>query len=131
MELKNIHSKMDNIQYDNLSKQPYLSSSIFFPEQANILFKFRMYMVEVKNNFENMFRHDILCPLCKVKVDTQDHLLACEKLHEAPLKEVNYDDIFSKNTMKQIKAILALKKSLEERRKILDNEKENENDTNL
>lgn len=119
MEAKENHSKMDNIQYDNLKKQNYLSSNLF-PQRAKLLFKLRTHMLDVKYNFKNMFKEDTLCPLCQKHNDSQEHLLSCEKIHETPIITTRYMDLFSKNIKMQLQIFKALEESWDKRKKLVE-----------
>ena len=65
-------------------------------------------MVECKDNFKNRYKDtDLLCPLCLVANDTQQHMLECNVLGErvktkkVTRNKVVYKDIFDDDHMKQ------------------------------
>ena len=121
MKNKNIHSKMDNISYSSLKKEPYIASNQIIPEKAKLLFQFRTHMSNVKNNFKNQYPKNKQCPLCELEEDTQEHLMSCEMLHENVLKKDLYKNIFSKNVKKQLQAINILSEALKKRQSIIEN----------
>ena len=56
-------------------------------------------MYNVKNNFKNQYGQALSCDLCKIEIDSQEHLLKCKVLeHLAPeielRKHVQYAHIF-------------------------------------
>ena len=83
LALKESHSKLSGITYDDLKMQPYLQDGTFHSGDARVLFRFRTRMIRVGNNYRSMYLDHsggVLCPLCKNKEDTQEHLLECSKL---------------------------------------------------
>ena len=52
IEIKNSHSKMDNLQYSQLEMQKYLSNNFIYKNDAQLLFKLRTRMAEFKGNFQ-------------------------------------------------------------------------------
>ena len=98
LHLAKSHSKTREKLYTNLDGMEYFRDSRFTSMDANILFKFRTRMFNVKNNFRNNYRQsDTLCPLCKMNEDSQEHLFQCEKIKEVVANTATkYEDIFSK-----------------------------------
>ena len=77
----------------------------------------------MKNNFTNKYGTDIGCKLCKVQVESQQHLLKCDILAtkvNIP-DEIAYEDIF-KGVEKQLLVVKVYKKLLREREMILNDE---------
>ena len=100
--LKNIHSKLDNIKYEEFKIQDYFINNNEDSRIAKSIFKFRTRMVDVHENFKNSYRYKESCPLGCVEKDEQSHLLKCEKLsavHDNS-DENDYFDIFSDNSSK-------------------------------
>ena len=95
-------SKVKSLQYKKLQMQPYLSSNSISLKKKIILFKARTRMLNVKWNFGEK----ILCPICKIGEDKQEHLLDCIliKLRSPTLVEnknkCQYSDIYSSNLTK-------------------------------
>ena len=95
-------SKMKNLKYNKLQMQPYLRSNNISLQKKKILFKARTNMLNVKWNFGNK----VLCPLCKLDDDTQEHLLVCILIKvRSPILMENkyqskYSDIYSPNISK-------------------------------
>ena len=111
-----IHSKMNNINYNELSIQMYLTSQghfIHFKEAQNI-FKGRIRMHDVKCNFKNVYE-DVDCLGCKTSEDSQRHILTCSIIN--PNHTEDYDDLFSNDVIKQHNVSQALVRCLKERKK--------------
>ena len=115
------HSKVNENAYSNINGMQYITDSRFTPDLVNLLFKFRTRMFNVRNNFRNQYRQtNILCPLCKVFEDSQQHLFSCAVLHESiPTINTVYDDIFSSDSnillkvAKELKTIVAARVEME------------------
>ena len=115
-------SKIMNVSHNDVNLQPYFNPMSMDVDEAKFLFLLRSRMVEVKTNFRNKYS-DVLCPVCKLSDDTQQHLFECSEL----LKNMNilisndiqYSHIFSENTDKQKAALRLFKSMWKEREKIL------------
>ena len=77
-------------------------------------------MYEVRENFKTKFGNNLLCPLCQIENDSQEHLLKCRILKHM-VKElrdndtIKYEDIFDEDVDKVTKAADLLIKVTEER----------------
>ena len=88
--LKNIasrHSKSENILKEAehmkmLRRKSYLQENIMLKQDAQLLFKLRTKMLDVKSNFGDHFENNLTCRTCKKldSVENEDHLLKCEAL---------------------------------------------------
>ena len=92
-------------------------------EEKKWLFKMRVRMCPNKTNFENVYRPNLACSLCKDETtrETEIHLLQCPypELKEE-MGRIKYEDIFGE-LKKQIQAARVWIRVF----KIYDNEKEN------
>ena len=117
MTLKGSHSKLDNLKYNELKMQPYLSSNNFYKNDAQLLFKLRTRMAKFKANFKKG-NTDLSCLNCGEE-DRQDHILSCDpivtKFPETKL--VKYQTIFSNNPKEISKTLKVIKKALNHREK--------------
>ena len=111
------HSKMSALNYSELGIQQYLVNKSFHSGDARMLFSFRTRMVKVKNNYKNS-HNDLHCPLCERYLDTQEHLLGCEKIHQSP-PVVSYNDIFGDDCGRMKQTFDVLKDSLHIRGELL------------
>ena len=92
---KTRHSKMDNLNYENLEMQEYLKDGTIKVNQARTLFRFRTRMARYWENFKGG-RPPQHCPLCSdaLSFDTQSHSFQCEVLATSININGNYEDIF-------------------------------------
>ena len=68
-----------------MMKEKYMSK--LSRSEASTIFKLRTRMIHLKNNFRNIYKHDILCPRCKKEQDMEEHLFGkCEKLNDLYIK---------------------------------------------
>ena len=80
-------------------------------------------MYSVKTNFKNKYGQDLSCSLCKVEIDSQEHLLTCKVIeHLAPeielRKQIHYGHLFgSSSEVVQVSKLLS--KLCKERENIL------------
>ena len=69
-----------------------------------------------------MFHKDSIvnlqCPLCEQHLDTQEHLLVCEKIHQSP-PVVSYNDLFGDDCGRMKQTFDVLKYSLHIRDELL------------
>ena len=116
------HSKVNNIEYSKLLRQPYLSSSIFNNKECELLFALRSHTVRgIKANTPSIYRNNMYCPLncsSSPQQDEQEHLLKCHriigelKVEETEIAQiVDYKDLFG-STHEQKAAVLMFMKLL-------------------
>ena len=131
MDIKQGHSKTENIRYSELKQQNYLKSSSVPIHKAKSLFKFRTRMNNVKSNFKGIYS-DFSCPLCLQAEDRNEHLLLCIKIKEKSTKirlntSAKYMDIFSPSIEKMIETVDLLDAAMKVREEIIE-EQEREQD---
>ena len=121
-EKKKTHSKIKDIEYQELKTQEYLTSPLFNDEEASILFSLRSRYVDCKLNFRNKYKEeDLLCPWCMKEDDDQKHMLNCEVLNthfsssDVVDDKIMYEDIF--DVAKKQKRVTGIFKALIEIRK--------------
>ena len=89
---------MTTVKKEEEKQGKYLDDKRFTPDLANLLFKFRTRMFNVRNNFRNQYRTNLICPLCREREDSQEHLLECRVIvRKLNGKQYCYKDIFSEN----------------------------------
>ena len=116
MDAASKHSKVNNEAYENLEGMVYFEDTRFTPDLSNLLFKFRTRMFNVRNNFRNQYRTNLLCPLCNENEDSQEHLLKCKIItKELGSVQCQYEDIFSKDPECLLKIAEVLKKAIKVR----------------
>ena len=100
---KQKRSKVREVKHDNLEMQNYLTPTGLSLKQAKLLFQLRSRMLDVRTNFKNKY-NDLLCPVCKEKPDTQQHVLECSALLQNTNfitdSTVLYSDIFDSDVQK-------------------------------
>jgi len=66
--------------------------------EVSLIFKTRTRMLEVKNNYRNMYIN-VICRGCGKEEETQQHILQeCNGLHKTEETKVTKEDIFTENT---------------------------------
>ena len=91
-----------------MMKEKYMSK--LSRSEASAIFKLRTRMIHLKNNFRNIYEHDILCSRCKKEQDMEEHLFGkCEKLKDLYVKYniLGYEEVFTNNiTIERLKEIV-------------------------
>ena len=108
------HSKVSIIKYAQLETQTYMISPLFLNEEVNQLHALRSKTSNCKMNFKNRYgKDDLLCNLCFLENQDQQHILRCivlqRKLRSSQIaqKKIAYEDLYSNDVYKQ-KAITSL-----------------------
>ena len=105
LDLKEKHTKMDNLQYTELKLQKYLKNdSIPVPEARN-LYRFRTRCAKFKENMKTGYQ-STPCPFCLVQPDNQIHSVQCSVVSTKVKIEGNYNDIFKENIPSNISKTL-------------------------
>ena len=74
-------SKIKNLQYTQLSEQPYLTA--YQPKIASTIAKLRSRSVDCKNNRKSS-QTDLSCRLCGKEEETQQHMVNCSHVSQGP-----------------------------------------------
>ena len=61
--------------YSNLKCQEYITS--LHPKLSRLLFKAKLGMFDIKGNFKNKYRNNLLFPICSVTDENLQHLTVC------------------------------------------------------
>ena len=81
-----------------MMKEKYMSK---LPRSdASTIFKQSTRMIHLKNNFRNIYKHDILCPQCKKEQDMEEDLFRnYEKLKDLYIKYniLGHEEVFNNN----------------------------------
>ena len=90
-----------------MMKEKYMSK---LPRSdASTIFKLRTRMIHLKNNFRNIYKHDILCPQCKKEQDMEEDLFRnYEKLKDLYIKYniLGHEEVFNNITIERLKQIV-------------------------
>ena len=124
--IKSTQSKLENLVYTKLQMQKYLLSSKLTEKEKSLLLKLRTRIIDVKDNFKNMYPDsDLLCSLNCGEYENQQHLLdcpvlidKCEALYED--STVQYSDLF-RSEPKQLDVVRLYSKVLNVRENLLEN----------
>ena len=101
MEKKKKHSKMDNIEYEELKKQDYFSIKGINVEEVRNIFKIRTRMAPYGQNFRGG-QETVSCPLCEVQADDQVHGFQCEEIKNKIEINIEVEDIYQQSITKQM-----------------------------
>ena len=121
---KEIRTKMDNIEYNSFTLQPYLSTPHLTADQSSLLLAMRTRTVRgVRSDFGEMFASK-QCPLfgCEEQ-DSLPHFQDCRVLRDVvkmELDEPRYLGVFSSDLDKQIAAVDLYGRLIEARETILE-----------
>ena len=96
LDLKEEHSKMDNLQYFELKLQKYLKDGDFNVQEAKNLYRFRTHCAKFKENMKTSYTATP-CPFCLVQPDNQAHSVQCPEVQQRVKIEGNYSEIFKEN----------------------------------
>ena len=114
------HSKSEKLINYEFKRKAYLTDRRFTKEDVQILFSLRTKMFDCKTNFQNQYKDDLTCRVCKAitSVENEDHLLLCEELNNKKY-DVQFSDVFG-NTDQQYNAVIAFKQVLRRRKVYFD-----------
>ena len=117
--------KTSHIQYSELKVQSYLLPNQTSVKMAKFIFHARSRMLDCKNNYKNRNHADMFCSICRdpESLDSQQHLLICPSLVDADMvsagSNIQYEDLFTDNVMKQEAVATILEKRLKKKGHIL------------
>ena len=121
--LKESHTKVEHNIYTDMNRpQGYLTKESITNVQCSILFALRSHSLRgVKENFQNTYSQNSLCPICERFSDSQDHILQCKVLQDiCPLEEqVEYNSIYG-TTHEQEELVKVYEKYLSLRDELLE-----------
>jgi hypothetical protein len=93
---KEIHSKLDNLFYRELSLQNYFYDDDISCSEAQVIFSFRTRMSNFSENYPGKDGIKV-CPLCQNHQDLQKFSFQCSRVLETVEIRGNYSNIFSEN----------------------------------
>ena len=89
---KKSHSKLENIEYNELKLQCYLKNKNISVSQAHTLLKFRTRMANYSNNYGGA--NSDVCKLCENHSDNQEEITICDFNEKNVRLEGSYKDLF-------------------------------------
>ena len=91
-------------------------------EEAQMIFKLRSRMADVKVNFRN--KYEVLeCDICKDEEETQKHILECDEILKNTnknIKETEYDELFKDNVTNQTDIAKTFIENMKIKKKIIE-----------
>ena len=124
-EMQAGHTKGRQNQHEGLkSPQEYLLTNRLTNKQVSLLFNLKCESVRnIKDNFHFQYPGNLMCPLCKLEVDSQSHILLCSVLknntHIDP--EVKYEFIYG-SLQEQVMVTTLFSSLLDLREQLLEKE---------
>ena len=128
-KIKEKHTKVNHIIHKNLKLKNYLlASKQINTKLSRLIFHARSRMLDVKENFRNKYlntRTPRNCPLDCRELDTQEHILWCDKIESENIVSKNnqpdYQDLFEEDCEKQKKiAAILLERFTKRKQNIID-----------
>ena len=128
-KIKEKHTKVNHIIHKNLKLQNYLlASKQINTKLSRFIFHAHSRMLDVKENFRNKYintRTPRNCPLDCRELDTQEHILWCDKIESEDIVSKNnqpdYQDLFEEDCEKQKKiAAILLERFTKRKQNIID-----------
>ena len=112
--IKEGHSKMENLVYIKLKLQNYLKDNNISVHAAKNLFRWRTRAAMFKMNYRNSYLNTA-CPYCLVQPDSQAHSLQCTVVKQKLDIQGVYSDIFDEDIPRDISdTLLKISKLREE-----------------
>ena len=122
LEQKANQTKSMEIKYENLSLQEYFTGGYCSKKISKLIFKARSKTLDIKTQQKWKYA-DTSCIGCKIKEESGNELLLCEKLNyqnRMAKSQVKYDWFFSKDVSDVVKAGQTMQIGLKERDKIIE-----------
>jgi hypothetical protein len=99
--LKEKHSKMENLLYIELKMQTYFKDKSITVQAAKNLFRWRTRAALFKMNYSNGYTNTA-CPCCQDGPDSQEHSFQCSVIQQKVNVVGEYGDIFNDDVSKDI-----------------------------
>ena len=113
------YSKGKELNYGKLKIRSYFTTNNISKEQAILIFKFRVRLINVKANMRSNYLNDIICPVCSLEEDLQQHLISCKPLNKCNVTTLEYNSLFGCNEDKMLDVIQKMQILLKQREDIL------------
>ena len=112
-KIKQTHSKVKILEHNKLRMQKYLqpNSEKIRKEEAQLIFKLRSRMTNVKTNFKGKF-DNLECRACEIEDETQKHILECTILNKE-LEKLDYEKIFKGAVSEKMKIARRFKSNMD------------------
>ena len=112
-KIKQTHLKVKILEHNKLRMQKYLqpNSEKIRKEEAQLIFKLRSRMTNVKTNFKGKF-DNLECRACEIEDETQKHILECTILNKE-LEKLDYEKIFKGAVSEKMKIARRFKSNMD------------------
>ena len=117
LKKKENHSKMSKLTYTELKLQSYFSIPGINIQQVRNIFKFRVNMAQVGENFRGQAAR-VGCPLCSNHLDNQAMLFQCEVIREKVDIKYRLEDVYKDEVT--IEVVEAITEILNTREKLIE-----------
>ena len=108
---------MDNVSYSELKMQNYLKDENLKPKEMKTIFRYRTRMERYGENFR-AGKAFIICPLCKLHIDSQELCFQCPVIKKELRVEGDISSIYKQNIdQKLAKAITRISDYRQDMRK--------------
>ena len=110
---KQTHSKSKNLEHNKIIMQKYLqpNSESIRKEEAQLIFKLRSRMTDVRMNFKGKI-DTYECRACKIEEEDKKHIVECQILNKGK-EQIEYDRIFNGTVREKMKIARRFKYNLE------------------
>ena len=85
--------KSIKLSIEKFEPQKYVLSKNLTISEVQNLFKLRFYMIDVKENFKSSYRDNMLCMLCLLQSESQQHLLDCHIIRDKLKGVVRFENL--------------------------------------
>ena len=103
MKKKVKHTKLDQITYNTLKVQSYLTDSRFSREERELVAALRSRCYNAKINFRKLYKGNLQCSLGCQNIESQLHIFSQCKVLKSDLHTEDYNSLFSDvNKQKQV-----------------------------
>ena len=81
------------LSIEKFEPQKYILSKNLTISDVQNLFKLRSYMIDVKENFKSSYKDNMLCRLCLLQSESQQHLLDCHIIRDKLKGVVRFENL--------------------------------------
>ena len=109
------HSKVKTVEHNVHKIQKYLqpNKTKMTKEEAQLVFKLRCRVTEVKVNFRGKY-DNLECRACDKEEESQQHILVCQVLdRKNNFEEIEYEKLFNGTVSEKLKVAQKFKENLD------------------
>ena len=119
LKVKEIHSKVQNIKYEEMKMQRYLQPNkiIKNKEDAQFIFKLRCQMTNLKANMKGKYE-TYVCRACKSEDENQKHVYQCKEIDVSLNEQEEYETLLEGTLKQKLKISEIMKKRIEKLQEI-------------